>query len=131
MTAKHTRPAIADIYELSPMQEAMLFHSSYAPDSMAYFDQFSCVIAGELQVDAFREAWQALANRHGVFRTSFHWQDLPKPVQVVEERVVIPWVFEDWREVPRHLQLQRRQNLLEAGRRPGVQFGQAPPLRLP
>ena len=129
MTAKHTRPAIADIYELSPMQEAMLFHSTYAPDSMAYFDQFSCVIAGDLQVEAFREAWQALANRHAVFRTSFHWQDLPKPVQVVEERISLPWAFEDWRGLAGDVQASRWQELLEADRRRGFQLDRAPLVR--
>src|SRR5689334_24458778 len=129
MVAKNTRPAISDIYELSPMQEAMLFQSTYAPDSLAYFDQFSCVIAGDLQVEHFRAAWQLLADRHGVFRTSFHWQDLPKPVQVVEARISLPWVFEDWRTLDAGLQTARWQNLLEADRQRGFQLDSAPLLR--
>jgi len=129
MVAKNTRPAISDIYELSPMQEAMLFHSTYAPDSSAYFDQFSCVIAGDLQVEYFRAAWNALADRHAAFRTSFHWQDLPKPMQVVEERISLPWVFEDWRTLASGLQSERWQKLLEADRRQGFQLDRAPLLR--
>lgn len=129
MTAKHTRPAIADIYELSPMQEAMLFQSIYAPDSLAYFDQFHCVIAGDLHVEAFGEAWQALTSRHAVFRTSFHWQDLPKPVQVVEEHIHLPWTFEDWRGLAVDAQTERWQNLLEADRRRGFQLDRAPLVR--
>ena len=34
---------------------------------------------------AFRRAWERTQERHGALRTSFHWQDLPKPLQVVEK----------------------------------------------
>src|ERR1700742_2381485 len=126
MAAKNTRPAIADIYELSPMQEAMLFHSAYAPESRAYFDQFSCVIDGQLQVDCFRDAWQSLVDRPPVFRPSFHWQDIPKPVQVVAERASLPWVFEDWRALAPDVQERRWQAFLEKDRSQGFALDRAP-----
>ncbi|HVG20929.1 MAG TPA: amino acid adenylation domain-containing protein, partial [Blastocatellia bacterium] len=129
MVAKNQRPAISDVYELSPMQEAMLFHSAYLPESTAYFEQFSYLIEGELQAEFFREAWQIVANRHAVFRTSFHWQDLPKPVQVVQEQVSVPWFFADWRGLAHELQTQKWQQHLEEDRRQPFRLERAPLLR--
>lgn len=39
---------IAGVYNLTPMQEGMLFHSYLNPDSAAYFEQFSCTVSGRL-----------------------------------------------------------------------------------
>ena len=90
---------IADIYELSPIQAGMLFHRVSAPESQAYFDQFSCQLAGPLDVHALRQAWQALVDHHDVLRTSFHWEGLDKPVQVVHREAALPWTTHDWRHL--------------------------------
>jgi len=61
---------IESIYPLSPMQEGMLFHTLYSPESSAYFDQLSGTLHGELNTNAFEQAWQQVVNRHAVLRTS-------------------------------------------------------------
>ena len=91
---------IADIYELSPMQRGMLFQSVYAPESTAYFNQFSCVLEGALDAACLRSAWQRLVDRHAVLRTSFHWEDMERPVQVVRRRAELPWRSQDWSGAP-------------------------------
>ena len=63
------RSSIQDIYRLSPMQEGILFHSLYAPEDGVYFEQLSCRLAGALDVDAFRRAWQWVVDRHPILRT--------------------------------------------------------------
>jgi len=55
---------IEDIYELSPMQQGLLFDSLYAPDSGAYNLQLRCLLRGELNVEAFEHAWQRVVDRH-------------------------------------------------------------------
>src|SRR5215813_3258997 len=137
MTARSPKASIQDVYELSPMQEAMLFHSLYAPGSLAYFDQFSCVIEGELQPDVFREAWLTLARRHPVLRTSFHWQDLPKPVQVVHQvaqdvargQMAAPWSYLDWSEFPPDVQKTKCESLLDQDRTNVFRLDRAPLFR--
>ena len=37
---------IEDIYPLSPMQQGMLFHSLYEPQSGVYLEQMVCTLAG-------------------------------------------------------------------------------------
>jgi len=45
---------IEDIYELSPVQQGILFHSLYAPQLGLYFIQFSYTVRGHL--NAFERA---------------------------------------------------------------------------
>ena len=88
--------SIIDIYELSPMQAGMLFHTLYAPNSGVYFEQRSCLIRGDLNLAAFRQAWQGVVKRHSVLRTAFHYSELEKPLQVVYDSVDLPWQKLDW-----------------------------------
>ena len=97
---------IADVYELSPMQQGMLFHALYAPDSAAYINQFGCRLSGRLNPELLRQAWQVLVDRHAVLRTSFHWEKLEKPMQVVRQQAAVPWTFSDWRGAPPEKQQQ-------------------------
>ncbi|WP_187507520.1 condensation domain-containing protein, partial [Pantoea agglomerans] len=85
-----TSPTIADIYELSPMQEAMLFHAVHSPDARSSFNQLGCRITGSLDPALFQAAWQQLIDRHPVMRTSFHWEEFDKPMQVVHAHATLP-----------------------------------------
>ncbi|HEX7242147.1 MAG TPA: amino acid adenylation domain-containing protein, partial [Longimicrobiaceae bacterium] len=77
---------VEDVYPLTPMQEGMLFHTLYAPEGGAYVAQFSFDLVGDLEVDAFRRAWQGAADRHPVLRTGFVWEGVDRPLQVVRRR---------------------------------------------
>ncbi|WP_416235670.1 amino acid adenylation domain-containing protein, partial [Nodularia sp. UHCC 0506] len=78
------------------MQAGMLFHTLYAPNSGVYFEQRSCLIRGDLNLAAFRQAWQGVVKRHSVLRTAFHYLELEKPLQVVYDCVELPWQELDW-----------------------------------
>src|SRR6267154_2772100 len=82
---------VEDIYPLSPMQQGMLFHSLLEPGSGAYFVELGCRIESRLDVPAFRRAWDETVRRHAVLRTGFLWEGLNKPMQVVREKVDLPW----------------------------------------
>ncbi|MEO0409880.1 MAG: condensation domain-containing protein, partial [Cyanobacteria bacterium P01_A01_bin.135] len=81
---------VQDIYELSPMQQGMLFHTLYAPESSAYFEQRSCLLEGDLDTGAFKQAWQTVVERHPVLRTAFYWEEADKPLQVVYAGAELP-----------------------------------------
>src|SRR5437868_124351 len=88
---------IEALYELSPMQQGMLFHTLYDPHSGVYFDQVNCSLHGDLNVTAFEHAWQHALDRHPILRTAFYWEELDKPLQVVHRHVVLPCVQHDSR----------------------------------
>src|SRR5215813_13879299 len=91
---------LESIYRLSPVQEGILFHALNEPDHALYVRHLVAELAGTLEVDRFREAWTRLVARHAVLRTSFHWQEVAHPVQVVARRVELPWEEKDWRHLP-------------------------------
>jgi amino acid adenylation domain-containing protein/non-ribosomal peptide synthase protein (TIGR01720 family) len=108
----------------------MLFHRVFSPESTAYCDQFSCRLTGVLDVERLRGAWQALVDRHSVLRTSFHWEGLDQPVQVVHAQATLPWTVLDWRGVPRDEQAARWHAHLERDRTRGFAPDAAPLMRV-
>lgn len=90
---------IQDIYELSPIQQGILFHCIYAPESGFYFVQKIFTLSGKLNFAAFNRAWQEVVARHTSLRTGFYWEDINKPLQVVYQKVEVPIEQQDYREL--------------------------------
>ena len=87
---------IEDLYPLSPMQQGMLFHALHTPEAGFYDNQLSVDIEG-LDVARFKAAWHAVAERHDILRTSFIWDGVPQPLQIVH-KVASEFIEEiDWR----------------------------------
>ncbi|MEO0539238.1 MAG: amino acid adenylation domain-containing protein [Cyanobacteria bacterium P01_A01_bin.105] len=120
---------VSDIYELSPTQQGMLFHTLYAPTSGIYVEQRHCLLEGTLNTAAFRQAWQQVVNRHGVLRSEFHWQESDQPLQVVYDTVDLPWVAENWSVFDAAQQQEKLLDFLLQDRRYGFQLDQAPLMR--
>jgi amino acid adenylation domain-containing protein/non-ribosomal peptide synthase protein (TIGR01720 family) len=120
------RDEVEDIYELTPTQQGMLFHSLYAPSSEAYFNQLTCLIEGELDTEAFFAAWQQTVERHPVLRTSFHWDGIEKPVQVVHRNVSLPWNDMDISGLDETDALERWREQLRQSRMSGFKTSEAP-----
>ena len=117
---------IAEIYPLSPMQQGMLFHSLYAPDSGVYFEQMTFKLKGNLNVAALRESWQLVVDRYSTLRTFFVWENRPTPLQVVLKQVELPWSNVDWRELSATKQQQQLSEMLSTQRESGFQLNLAP-----
>ncbi|WP_448724800.1 non-ribosomal peptide synthase/polyketide synthase [Pseudomonas farris] len=119
---------VEDIYPLSPMQQGMLFHTLYEQQVGDYINQL-CVDVEGLQVERFRDAWQAALDAHDVLRSSFIWDgELQRPQQVIHKRLPVPFTFHDWRgqnDLPQALEA-----LAHAQRQQGFDLHQAPLLRL-
>ena len=90
---------VEDIYPLSPMQEGMLFHSLYDPQSEVYFEQITFTLHGNLNVAAFQQAWQQVIARHPILRTLFLWNISTRHCKSCASRCA-PWTELDWRSVP-------------------------------
>jgi amino acid adenylation domain-containing protein/non-ribosomal peptide synthase protein (TIGR01720 family) len=121
---------VEDIYPLSPVQQGILFHTLYAPESGVYFDQWSCTLQGNLNVLEFERAWQQVVNWHPVLRTAFYWENLDRPLQVVHRQVELPIEQHDWRELSSVKQQAQLEALIQAERKRGFELSQAPLMRL-
>jgi hypothetical protein len=121
---------IQDIYPLSPMQQGMLFHSIYSPESGTYIEQIYCDFVGQLNVEAFEKAWQAIIERNPILRTAFVWESVDEPVQVVFEQVDFSIFQADWREKSTEQQANDLQDYLLAERKHGFELTSAPLMRI-
>ncbi|MCA1567458.1 MAG: condensation domain-containing protein [Acidobacteria bacterium] len=121
---------IEDIYELSPTQKGMLFHSLSAPDSGFYFQQFQCVLGGPLDVEALEGAWQQAIDRHPLLRTSFFWEGIDKPMQVVRQSAQVKVETTDWSDLSEAEQRVRLRQYLDSDRRRGFELRRLPLMRL-
>jgi surfactin family lipopeptide synthetase C len=120
---------IEDIYSLSPMQQGMLFHTLYSPESEVYFEQLVCTLKGQLNISFFQEAWQKVVAKHPVLRSSFHWEEIEKPLQMVSQKVELPWMVYDWKHWDNLEQKEALESLLKSDRASGIELDQAPLMR--
>jgi amino acid adenylation domain-containing protein len=121
---------IEDFYPLSPLQQGILFHSLADSESGVYFEQSSLNLKGTLNVKAFHLAWQKVIKRHSVLRTSFVWEDLKEPVQIVHKQVNLPWQEYNWQHLSPKEQQQKLQSFLQSDRAMGFELKQVPLMRL-
>ena len=108
----------------------MLFHTLYDPQAGMYVGQLNYELQGELDVAAFERAWQTVVERHPALRTAFVWEGLEQPLQIVRQKVEVPWERQDWRGLPAPIQEQWLRGFLRADRERGFEPGHAPLMRL-
>lgn len=125
-----TKQNIADIYPLSPMQQGMLFHTLYDPESSAYFEQFCCVIEGALDYKKMEEAWNHLIDQYPVFRTVFNYKDVGQPVQIVLKKRPITLTLHDLKSLGKHDQDTHIEAFLKTDRQDRFDLAKGPLLRL-
>ncbi len=117
---------VESLYELSPMQEAMLKDCWAPAGTEVYWVQLGLTFEEALDVPAFKRAWELVALRHAAFRTFFVWEGLSHPVQGVLSEVGLSWREEDWRGHAPEVQSARLAAFLESLRSGPVKLDQAP-----
>src|SRR3954452_581382 len=110
------------------MQRGLLFHSLHQPELSVYYQSISIPFT-DLDVEALRQAWTRVIERHSVLRTAFVWVNREEPLQVVFRDVKLPWVDLDWRDVSEEEHEAKVQDFLAADRRQGFDFKRAPLMR--
>ncbi|GCE27608.1 hypothetical protein KDA_30920 [Dictyobacter alpinus] len=121
---------VEDLYPLAPMQQAMLAHALYAPDSRVSFEQACELLKGELQLPAFMQAWQQVIQRHSILRTAIISKVVDEPLQLVRQQVPLPLQHVDWRQQAAEEQEHALKALLQADQAQGFELDKAPLLRL-
>lgn len=106
---------ILDIYPLSPLQEGILFHrlldeerDSYVLSTLFELD------AG--RIDALHAALQRVVDSHEALRAAVLWEDLPRPVQVVQRHALLP--LQQLTLSPDHDALSQIRERMRPGRTP-------------
>jgi amino acid adenylation domain-containing protein/non-ribosomal peptide synthase protein (TIGR01720 family) len=121
---------IEDIYSLSPLQQGMLVHTLSTEDSKLYFEQLNFTLRGEVDIPTLKRAWDKVAARHAILRTSFAWEGIKKPVQIVHRHKPLDWVELDWRNLDPTAQKMALVEYAQADRARGYDMSKAPLMRL-
>src|SRR5262245_17151207 len=122
--------SIEDTYQLSPIQHGMLFHSLYTQRSGVYIEQMVCALFENLNISAFKHAWERVVERHTALRTSFRWEGLNEPLQDVHRLVTVPFEQQDWQHLSPHVQQRQLEIYLQCDRERGFDLATAPLMRL-
>ncbi|HKR95746.1 MAG TPA: condensation domain-containing protein, partial [Candidatus Angelobacter sp.] len=121
---------IADIYPLSPIQQGMLFHSLLKPGDGTYLTQFVCELAGNLNKEAFRAAWQHVVNSHSSLKACFEAEIVSdEPVQVIANSVDLNFHYGDWSDATGAEREHKLREFLDQDRERGIDLKTAPLMR--
>ena len=127
---RRVHPGAEDVYPLTPLQQGLLFHSLFEPQSGVYIEQLSCLLRGDLDHAAFLEAWRMVMACSTPLRTAFMWQELDRPVQIVLPGEAPPIIELDWRDAPESRQHARLQEFLLNDRLTDFDLTRPPLMRL-
>lgn len=121
---------IETFYPLSPVQERMLFHTLYAPGSEVCVEQSHWTLLADLDTRAFERAWQRVIDRHAILRSSFIWEGVSEPIQVVHKQGGFSLIKEDWRGLSAQSQQESLSRFLETDMVRGFNLAELPLMRL-
>lgn len=76
---------IDDIYILSPLQEGMLYQNQLDKNDGNYVVQFVATIKGNICLENWEKAWKYVVSKYSILRTSFIWEKVNKPHQIVHK----------------------------------------------
>ncbi len=119
---------VEDLYHLTPVQREKFGETRFA--KTASIAHVAWPLEGELNSEAFEQAWQQLLMRHGMLRTCFLSENLEEPVQVVRQQVKLHYQRYDWTSDSPDLQRGKLQHLLVSETERGFELAKTPLFRL-
>jgi hypothetical protein len=111
------------------MQQGMIFETFNLAGSGVCFEQDSFTICGRLDAERFVHAWEQVVARHTVLRTTFLWEDIDEPHQIVHTKGVVEFQVEDWRDQTGEAQRRKSDEYLIAERHRGFDLTSLPLMR--
>ncbi|WP_107658694.1 amino acid adenylation domain-containing protein [Nocardia suismassiliense] len=88
---------VADVLPLSPLQEGLLFHALRDGDDDIYTMTARFELAGAVEPDQLRTAFERMLARHPNLGAAFCYQQFDEPVQVLPSSPELGWRVEDLR----------------------------------
>ena len=119
-----------DIYDLTPLQEGILFHSLYEGGNGMYIVQTTRTMQGALDVEIIETAWKKVFASNPMLRTAFEVGEFDRPLQIVFSKVDLPIQFMDWRAESTGDQRVLLNDLLANDRAQGFDISVAPLVRI-
>ncbi|GGD98654.1 non-ribosomal peptide synthetase [Paenibacillus nasutitermitis] len=119
-----------DAFTLSPVQQSMIFHHVYSPDSSVTVEQTVYTIKSALNIEAFRRVWQTILSRYESLRASYHWEGLKEPVQLIHGGIDIPFEVLDWTDAAEAERTGKLERWIESDRRLGFDLSKPPLMRI-
>ncbi|QEV16164.1 non-ribosomal peptide synthetase [Streptomyces alboniger] len=124
-------PHMADVWPLTSLQSGLLFQSQLeGAEFDAYQVQLVFHLTGRVDAQRMRAAGQALLDRYDSLRTAFVTTAAGESVQVLLDRVELPWHAVNWSSLPEREQEERLLELRERDRTTPFDPTDPPLLRL-
>ena len=120
-------PDFADVYPLTAMQDSMVYQLKTNPKKGLYVVHHAFILKDKnLDTKAFKEAWKYTLNNFEALKTSFIWEDISCPVQVLHKEVDVNMVEMDWRDINSQEQDIKFNRYIQDFRADGYNLNQAP-----
>lgn len=121
---------IEDIWNPSPMQEGMLYHTLYDEKKSMYYVQSCSELHGKLDVSLFGEAWNVVINKNDILRSHFIFENIKKPLLLVNKN--IPFHIEHFDRTKYSIQENDEfyNNLITIDREESIDFLRAPLMKI-
>ncbi|MFJ6208622.1 amino acid adenylation domain-containing protein [Lysinibacillus sp. NPDC092081] len=124
-------PSLEDVYPLTAMQENMLFQQLHNPKpGLNMVHHIFNIKGNDFNISAFEQAWQSVIKKFPPLRTSFVWDDVDEPLQIVHKQANIQLDKEDWRNLLPSSQEKRLKKYIQELREIGFDLRKAPHARL-
>ncbi len=125
-----TNANFIDVFTTTPLQSGMLYYDIMHPKSTIYTQQYRFVIEGNIDFFHFIHAWNEAFQTFPAMRTSFHWEGLSKPLQVIHKQVPPPLVTHDLRTLSEEERNQFIETFAEKDRQTGFLLDTPPLVRM-
>ncbi|SJN59053.1 Linear gramicidin synthase subunit D [Vibrio ruber DSM 16370] len=123
--------SIESVYPLASLQDAFLQELGVVECSTVerLIVQYIAEL-DKINVQALKQAWDSIVQRHDILRTSFLMSDSGEKLQLVHQEVVLPFQELDWSNLEQSEQEQSFERWLDEDRHSGFFFEKAPLLRV-
>ncbi len=120
---------IDSLYQLSSLQQGILFHGLYDAASGTYISQFSCHMQ-HVDMAAFNDSWQTVMKRHSILRSAFYHDAFAVPLQCVYKDVKLPIAVLDYRALNEQDQATAISQFEREDIKKGFSFSMPPLMRI-